>query len=96
MTPRGTQRVSIPRSKYRDYVNVAENFSAGGEVAKTFEYWNAAGVLLIHAAIVYTDALTIKVGGVKSQGEIYTKEDIEKLWKHLERYKAWIVPQLSQ
>ena len=34
-----------------------------------FQYWNAAGVLLVHAAIALTDALTIKVGGVKSAGE---------------------------
>ncbi len=69
MTPRRSRRVSVLRVKYHDYVKVADNFYSGAELAKEFEYWNAAGVLIIHAAIAYTDAVTIKVGGVKSQGE---------------------------
>jgi hypothetical protein len=69
LSPRLSRRVSVPRSKYEDYLKVAENFHAGAEAAKTFEYWNAAGVLIIHAAIAYSDAITIKIGGVKSQGE---------------------------
>src|SRR5437879_6226491 len=130
MTPRMSKRQSVLRSKYHDYIKVADNFRSGAETAKAFDYWNAAGVLIIHAAIAYTDALTIKIGGVKSQGddhmavvdlvrevveldnsgetalnhlwrmiqeknavsyqgEIYTCQDVEKLWKQLERYKAW-------
>ena len=130
MTPRMSRRVSVSRSKTHDYVKVADNFYAGAEAAREFEYWNAAGVLIIHAAIAYTDAITIKVGGVKSQGEdhmaavdllkeivvsreddqravnhlarmleqknlvsysgeVYTRADIEKLWKQMERYKGW-------
>ena len=69
MTPRIGRRASVPRTRYRDYVKVADNFYSGAELAKEFEYWNAAGVLIIHAAIAYSDAITIKVGGVKSQGE---------------------------
>ena len=38
-------------------------------MATQFQYWNAAGVLLVHAAIALTDSLTVKVGGVKSTGE---------------------------
>ncbi|MFN0117556.1 MAG: hypothetical protein ACKVQC_04585 [Elusimicrobiota bacterium] len=64
-----TLRQSQDRSKYKDFKQVAENFFQGAEAAKEFEYWNAAGVLIVHAAIAYTDALTIKVGGVKSKGE---------------------------
>ena len=127
----------MPRSKYHDYVKVADNFYSGAEVAKAYDYWNAAGVLIIHSAIAYTDALTIKIGGVKSQGEdhmaavdlvrevvaldkggntalhhlwrmiqeknvvsyhgeIYARQDVEKLWKHLERYKAWALSILGQ
>ena len=63
------RRISISRSKHHDYAKVADNFYSGADLAREFEYWNAAGVLIIHAAIAYTDALTIKVGGVKSQGE---------------------------
>ena len=69
MTPRMSRRASVLRTKYHDYMKVADNFRSGAELAKEFEYWNAAGVLIIHAAIAYTDAITIKVGGVKSQGE---------------------------
>ena len=127
---RQNKRVSVQRSRYQDYVRVADSFFAGAEAARTFEYWNAAGLLIIHAAIAYTDAITIKVGGVKSQGddhmaavdlvkevvaldkagegalnhlwrmiqeknvvsyhgEVYTRQDVDKLWKHLERYKSW-------
>ena len=68
MTPRGGRRKSIARSKSGDFKHVADVFFQGAEVAKEFEYWNAAGVLIIHAAIAYTDAITIKVGGVKSAG----------------------------
>lgn len=69
MTTRISRRTSVHRTKYHDYIKVADNFYLGAELAKEFEYWNAAGVLIIHAAIAYTDAITIKVGGVKSQGE---------------------------
>jgi hypothetical protein len=33
------------------------------------EYWTAAGVLIVHAAIAYADALSIKLSGQKSAGE---------------------------
>lgn len=69
MVKKSGRRVSIPRNKYSDYEKVAQNFCAGAEVARTFEYWNAAGVLIVHAAIAITDAVTIKIGGVKNRGE---------------------------
>lgn len=130
MTPRQRDRRSVSRSKSEDYFKVGENFYRGAEMAKEFEYWDAAGVLMIHAAIAYTDSVTIRIGGVKNSGEdhmgamdllrevvvldetgnkavkhlgrmieqknlvsyggeIYTREDVEMLWKHLERYRAW-------
>ncbi|MBI4056863.1 MAG: hypothetical protein HY399_04865 [Elusimicrobia bacterium] len=136
MTPRQSQRISVPRAKSRSYAEVADNFFKGAEVAKGFEYWNAAGVLIVHSAIAFTDAITIKVGGVKSRGEdhmaavdllgevivldekgqgalrhlttileqktlvsysgeIYTHKEVERLWKHLERYKSWAHSLLS-
>lgn len=69
MTPRGSRRVQVPRPRGQDYCAVADSFFNGAQVAKDFEYWNAAGVLIVHAAIAYTDALTIKFGGVRSKGE---------------------------
>lgn len=69
MTPRRQRRTSLPKSKSADYERVAESFYNGAELAKEFEYWNAAGVLIVHAAIAHTDAITILYGGVKSKGE---------------------------
>ena len=67
--PRGTLRKTVVRSKSKNYLTVAQSFYAGAELAKEFEYWNASGVLIVHAAIAYADAITIKLGGLKSQGE---------------------------
>lgn len=66
---KGTQRVNVERSQAVNYIRVAENFFNGAEVAGEYEYWNASGVLIVHSAIAYADALTIKYGGVKSKGE---------------------------
>jgi len=131
-----TSRIRIDKDKSFDYASVADNFTRGAELAKEFGYCNAAGVLMVHAAIAYTDAITIKVGGVKSRGEdhaqairlieevvaldedgrkalnklrrlieeknlvsysgeIYQRNDIEKMWKLLERYKNWAVEMLG-
>jgi hypothetical protein len=68
---RGSKRVHVDRSQYRNYLTVARNFYEGAEVATEYEYWNAAGVLIVHAAIAYADAISIKVGGVKSRGEAH-------------------------
>ena len=62
-------RKEVDKTKSLDHLKVAESFEGGAEVAKDFEYWNAAGILIVHAAIAYADAMCIKYGGVKSQGE---------------------------
>ena len=62
-------RKDVDKIKSKDYMKVAESFAGGAEAAKSFEYWNAAGVLIVHSAIAYADAICIKYGGVKSQGE---------------------------
>lgn len=69
LSVRGSKRVHVDRAKYRSYLTVAENFYEGAKVAREYEYWNAAGVLVVHAAIAYADALSIKLGGAKSRGE---------------------------
>ena len=130
MTPRRQKKVAVPKGKAKDYRNVADNFYDGAEMARAYEYWNAAGVLIVHSAIAYTDAITIRHGGVKSkgedhaaaidllkdimildeaakkavrqfermiheksrvsyEGEVYTRKDIEVLWKSLVRYRGW-------
>lgn len=130
MTPRRQKKVAVPKGRSKDYRNVAENFYEGAEMARAYEYWNAAGVLIVHSAIAYTDAVTIRRGGVKSkgedhaaaidllkdvmmldesakkavrqfermiqeknrvsyEGEVYTRKDIEVLWKSVVRYRRW-------
>lgn len=56
-------------NKYLDFVKVSNDFRNGCESAYTFEYYNAAGVLIIHAAIALADAITIKLSGKKSSGD---------------------------
>jgi hypothetical protein len=67
--PRHGQRRQVDRIRWRQFHAVAENFAQAAQMATEFQYWNAAGVLLVHAAIAITDALTVKIGGVKSAGE---------------------------
>ena len=62
-------RTTVHRTKAKDYRSVAESFYHGAEVAREFEYWNASGVLIVHAAIAFADAIAIKLAGVKSRGE---------------------------
>lgn len=69
MTPRRSKRVSVDKSKYKDYLHTAHQFYSGAETERSLENWSAAALLIVHAAVAYTDALTIKVGGVKSQGD---------------------------
>jgi hypothetical protein len=66
---RGGSRVSVQRSKAADYRTVADSFYNGAEVAAAFNYWNAAGVLYVHAAIALADSMAIKLGGVRCRGE---------------------------
>lgn len=56
-------------SKAPNFVKVADNFYEGAKLAYEFEYYNAAGVLLIHAAIALADAITIKKLKVKCSGD---------------------------
>lgn len=97
---RKTTRKSIDKSKFNNYRIVAESFYGGAEVAKEYEYWNASGVLIIHAAIAYSDAICLKFGGVKSQGEdhnqaifllkelLSTSDENRKAFQNLEKMIA--------
>lgn len=64
-----TNVVKVEKQKCNDYRIVADNFYHGAEVAYEYQYYNAAGVLFVHAAIAYSDAITIKLKGVKCRGE---------------------------
>jgi hypothetical protein len=90
-------RTVVPRIRARDYRSVAENFYHGAELARDFEYWNASGILIVHAAIALADAIAIKLAGVKSRGEdhhetialleevVATSDEKRKALQHLRR-----------
>ena len=62
-------RKSVDRTKFREYQRVAEHFLEAARLAMEWEYWTAAGVLIVHSAIAYSDAVAIKMSGQKSAGE---------------------------
>jgi hypothetical protein len=62
-----SSRIKIDKSLSANFIQVKKNFSDGATIA--YEYFNAAGVLIVPSAIALADALTIKLGGVKCKGE---------------------------
>ncbi|MBX2993050.1 MAG: HEPN domain-containing protein [Bacteroidetes bacterium] len=94
---RSKSRIPVDRARSLDYRKVAQNFFDGAALAREFEYWNAAGVLIMHAAIAWSDAIAIKIGGVKSRGAdhhdtialldelIVVDENSKKAMQHLRR-----------
>jgi hypothetical protein len=62
-------RKSIPRHRFMEYQNVADHFYEAAKDSMELEYWTGAGVLIVHSAIAFADALSIKLSGVKSVGE---------------------------
>ncbi|MBU2584861.1 MAG: hypothetical protein KKH32_05975 [Bacteroidetes bacterium] len=62
-------RKAIEKIRYQEYQRVAEHFYEAAKDSMELEYWTAAGVLIVHSAIAYTDALCIKQSGQKSVGE---------------------------
>ena len=97
---RKTVRKKVDNIKSTDYKSVAVSFFGGAEVAKEYGYWNAAGLLIDHSAIAYADAVSIKFGGVKSQGEDHNQtvtllkeilaasDENQRAYKHLEKIIA--------
>jgi len=63
------RRKSVPSDQWQRFYHIASVFKEAASISQEFEYWNAAGVLIAHAAIALTDALTVKVGGVKARSE---------------------------
>jgi len=62
-------RKSIPRQNYKKYLDVAEHFYKAAKDSMELDYWTASGVLIVHSAIAFSDALSIKLSGLKSIGE---------------------------
>jgi hypothetical protein len=76
---RGSQyRTGVPRHRADQYARVAEGLSKSAEDLFTLaesedRYGNAIGVLAVHAAIAWTDALTIGYRGWKHTGSDHRK-----------------------
>ena len=97
---RKTIRTKVANTKWIDYKKVAENFFGGADVAREYGYWNAAGVLIVHSAIAYADAISIKFRGEKSQSEDHNQtvillkeilavnDENKKSYNHLEKIIA--------
>lgn len=68
MTSR-SPRKKIDSTRYFGFKEVAKNFYEGAKIASEYSYYNAAGVLIVHSAIAYSDSVSIKNGGVKIQGD---------------------------
>lgn len=78
MISRSQRKSGIPRHRADQYARVARGLSQGAE--DLFElaepgdrYGNAIGVLAVHAAIAWTDALTISYRGWKHTGSDHRK-----------------------
>lgn len=68
MTKR-TSHISVDKTKAADFHSVAINFFQGAKLAAEHQYFNAAGVLIVHSAIAYADAICIKSKGIRAKGE---------------------------
>lgn len=66
---RQTNRRPVDPGKARSYAAAGEEFSHAADLAREHEYWNAAGLLLVHAGIAYADAVAILLSGQKSTSE---------------------------
>lgn len=127
---RKVPRKNVDSYKYNNFNKVAKSFFEGAKLAYDFEYYNAAGVLIIHSAIALADSITVKnleakcsgdnhyeviklleealfsekqnkranshLGKlidhkniVSYSGDIYYKKDIDKLFKHYDRFANW-------
>jgi hypothetical protein len=66
---RKTKRRSVPQGEATGYEAAAVQFFEAAELAGEYEYWNAAGLLYVHAAIAFADAVAIARMGEKSTSE---------------------------
>ncbi|MFA5804364.1 MAG: HEPN domain-containing protein [Melioribacteraceae bacterium] len=134
--PKEAKTIKVDKTAAIKYSAIGKSFYDAAISERELRCWNAAGLLIVHSAIAYADALTIKYGGVKSKsenhqdvvklleivvkesesknialnqlerliahkstvaysGELYDEQDIDKLFKHLERFKTWVEKQLN-
>ena len=66
---RRSNRGATDRSRAPGYALTAGRFFDGAESAMDLGNWDAAGLLYVHAAIAFADAVAIRRKGEKSAGE---------------------------
>lgn len=64
-----TDRTRVDRASAASYAAAAEQFFEVAGLARHLAYWNAAGVLYVHAAIAFADAVSIRLKGMKSTSD---------------------------
>ncbi len=64
-----TQRTKVDPSQSASFRSMAVQFLKAAGLARQHDYWNAAGLLIVHAAIAYADAVAIRLAGVKSTSD---------------------------
>jgi ADP-ribosylglycohydrolase len=60
---------NVDRHRFIDYQKVAVHFYQAAKDSLDLEYWTASGVLIIHSAIAFADAICIKLVGQRSASE---------------------------
>ena len=66
---RKLSKKSVDRNQWRQYLSAAKEYCQGAINNYDNELLTSASILFVHAAIAYTDALTIKTASVKSAGD---------------------------
>ena len=66
---RRVSRKKYNSAEYSNFIKVSDDFYEGAKIALEFEYYNAAGVLIVHAAIAMADAVTIRLSSSKCSGD---------------------------
>lgn len=64
-----TQRAQVDPGEAESFRKTAEQFMKAGKLAREHGYGNAAGLLFVHAAIAYADAVSIRLAGMKSTSD---------------------------
>jgi HEPN domain-containing protein len=65
MNPRKIPRKAVEKSKYRVYLNKAQDFYRAMRRSLDEGNWNSAGLEAVHCAISATDALLVYAGGIR-------------------------------
>ena len=80
---RQTKRRSVDSGMAASYAGAGDEFFRTAQLAQSHEYWNAAGLLLVHASIAYADAVTIQLSGQQSSSDNH--QDVVTLIKEAAR-----------